>query len=96
MLNIKIFDWGTIQKGLDYYNTLYNPQTKDAFFALFIRIARSVWLGKKGNYNRVSFANTYVKSSFFIVLNDSKFMNDYKIKISQWTKHWNQKGTYVN
>jgi hypothetical protein len=70
VLNIKIFDWGTIQRGLDYYNTLYNLQTKDTFFSLFVRIARSCWLGKKGNYNKVSFANTYVESSFFIVLDD--------------------------
>jgi hypothetical protein len=82
VLNIKIFGWGTIQRGLDYYNTLYNPQTKDAFFLLFVKIAGSCWLGKKGNYNKVSFVNTYIESSFFIVLNDSKFMNNYIIKIS--------------
>ncbi len=28
---------------------MYNLQTKDAFFALFIRIAGSCWLRKKGN-----------------------------------------------
>ncbi len=96
MLNIKIFYRGTIQRGFEYYNILYNPQTKDAFFDLFIKIARSCWLGKKGNYNKVFFVNIYVESSFFIILNDSKFMNDYKIKISQWTEHWNQKCTYLN
>ncbi len=96
VLNITIFDWGTIQRGLNYYNTLYNLQTKDAFFSLFVRIAISCWLGKKGNYNKVSFANTYIESSFFIVFNNSKFMNDYKIKISQWTEHYNQKCTYLN
>jgi hypothetical protein len=74
VLNIKIVDWGTIQRGLYYYKTLYNLQTKDTFFVLFIKIAGSCWLGKKGNYNKVSFVNTYVESSFFIVLNDSKFI----------------------
>jgi hypothetical protein len=51
---------------------------------------------KKGNYNKVSFANTYAESSFFLVLSDSKFMNDYKKKKSQWTEHWNQKCTDLN
>jgi hypothetical protein len=61
---------------------------------LFIRIVASCWLGKIGNYNKVFFVNTNVESSFFIVLNDSNFMNDYKIKIFQWTEHWNQKCKY--
>ncbi len=94
VLNIKIFDWGTFQRGLNYYSTLYNPQTKEAIFTLFVGIARLCWLGKKGN--KVSFANIYAKSSFFIVLSDSKFRNDYKKKVSQWTEHWTQKCTDLN
>jgi hypothetical protein len=51
---------------------------KKTIFALFIRIARSCWLEPKGYCNKVFFANTHVESSFSIVLNDSRFMNEYK------------------
>jgi hypothetical protein len=39
--------------------------------------------GKKGNFNKVSFANTYAASTFSIVLEYSKFIKDYKEKLSQ-------------
>jgi hypothetical protein len=35
---------------------------------------------KKGNFNKTFFANTYVDSTFSIVLEDSKFLKDYKKK----------------
>jgi hypothetical protein len=38
------------------------------------------WLGPKGNYNKVPFANTHAELSFSIVLDDSKFMNEYRKK----------------
>jgi hypothetical protein len=59
-------------------------------FALFIGIIGLCWLGPKGNYNKVSFANTYDESSFFIVLNASRFIKKHKNKISQWRDHWNK------
>jgi hypothetical protein len=43
--------------------------------------------GKKGNFNKISFANTYVVSTFSIVLKDSKFIKDYKEKLSQWNEY---------
>ncbi len=70
---------------------MFNAKTKKAVFALFIGIAWSCWLGPKGNYNKVSFANTHAQSSFSIVLDDSKFMNEYRKKVSQWTTYWNNK-----
>jgi len=47
-------------------------------FALFVRVVGSCWLGEKGNFNKVSFENTYVDSTFSIILEDSKFIKDYK------------------
>jgi hypothetical protein len=48
---------------------------------------------KKGNFNKTFFANTYVDSTFSIVLEDSKFIKDYKKKISQWSEYWTKKCT---
>jgi hypothetical protein len=48
-------------------------------------------LGEKGNFNKVSFANTYVDSTFLIILEDSKFIRDYKEKLSQWSEYWTKK-----
>jgi hypothetical protein len=59
---------------------LFNLETKEAIFALFIGIVGLCWLGPKGNYIKVPFANTHVESSFSIVLNDSRFMNEYRKK----------------
>jgi hypothetical protein len=41
-------------------------------------------VGERGNYNQVSFANTYVDAKFYIYLNDPKFIKEYKNKISKW------------
>jgi hypothetical protein len=35
-------------------------------------------VGGKGNFNKVYFENTYVDSTFSIILEDSKFIKDYK------------------
>jgi len=61
-----------------YHNILFNLETKEAIFALFIGIGGLCWIVPKENYNKVSLANTYVESSFSIVLNDSTFMNEYR------------------
>jgi len=63
VLNIKLFDRGTLQRGLKYYSTLYNPQTKESILALFVGIVGLCWLWKKGKYNEVSF-NTQAESHF--------------------------------
>jgi hypothetical protein len=68
----------TLQKGSNYHSTLINPQTIKATFALFIGVIGSCWLWEKGNFNKVSFENTYVDSTFSIILEDSKFIKDYK------------------
>jgi hypothetical protein len=47
-------------------------------------------LGPKGIYNKVSFVDTCVESSFSIILNDSRFVNEDRNKISKWTEHWNK------
>jgi hypothetical protein len=44
-------------------------------------------VGEKGIFNKVFFANTYVDSTFSIVREDSKFMKDYKEKLSQWSEY---------
>jgi hypothetical protein len=48
-------------------------------------------VGEKGNYNQMSFANTYVDATFYISLNDSKFIKEYKNKISEWNQYWKEK-----
>jgi hypothetical protein len=53
----------------------FNPKTKEVAFALFIRIVGSCWVGEKGNYYQMSYANTYVDATFYISLNESKFIN---------------------
>jgi hypothetical protein len=35
-------------------------------------------VGEKGNYNQMLFANTYVDATFYISLNDSKCIKEYK------------------
>jgi hypothetical protein len=47
-------------------------------FALFVKVVASCWLGGKGNSNKVSFENTYIDSTLSIILEDSKFIKDYK------------------
>jgi len=47
-------------------------------FALFVGIVGSCWVGGKGNYNQVSFANIDAKSTFSIILYDSKNFKEYK------------------
>jgi hypothetical protein len=36
IINIKDVEWGTLQKGSNYHNTLFNPKTKEAIFMIFI------------------------------------------------------------
>ncbi len=43
----------------------------------------------------MSFANTYVKSTFYITFNDSKFLKEYKNKTLQWNQYWVEKCTYL-
>jgi hypothetical protein len=48
-------------------------------------------VGEKGNYNQMSFANTYTTATFYISLNDSKFIKEYKNNISKWNQYWKEK-----
>jgi len=82
IINIKELEWYTLQNGLNYHSTLINPQTKEATFALFMGVVGSCWLGEKGNFNKISFTNTYPNSTLSIVLEDSKFIKDYKKMVS--------------
>jgi hypothetical protein len=50
-------------------------------------------LGGKGNFKKVSFANTYTDSTLLIILEDSKFTKDYKEKLSPWSEYWTKKCT---
>jgi hypothetical protein len=59
----------------------FNPKTKEVAFELFIKVVRSCWVGERGNYNQVSFANIYANATFYISFNDSKFIKEYKNKI---------------
>jgi hypothetical protein len=67
-------------------HSLTQRQKKTAF-ALLIRVAGSCWVGEKGNYNQVSFAKTYVDATFYISLNESKFIKEYQNKISKWSQY---------
>ncbi len=58
IINIKYVEGGTLPKGSNYHNTLFNPKTKEASFALIIGITRSCWVSKRGNYKQMSFVNT--------------------------------------
>jgi hypothetical protein len=78
---MKELEWFRLQKGSNYHSTLINPQTRKSTFALFIGVVGSCWLGGKGHFNKVSFLNTYVDSTFLVVLEDSKFIKDYKEKL---------------
>ncbi len=60
IININESRGFTPQKDSNYHITLINPQTKEATFALFVGVVGSCWLGEKGNFKKVSFANTYV------------------------------------
>jgi hypothetical protein len=46
-----------------------------------------------GNYffKKVFFINTYVDSTLLIILEDSKFIKDYKEKLSPWNEYWTKK-----
>jgi len=80
VINIKDVEWGTLPQSANYHNILFNLETKEAIFALFIGIGGLCWIVPQENYNKVSFANTHVESSFSIVLNDSRFVNEYRKK----------------
>jgi hypothetical protein len=89
ILNIKDIEWGTLLKGANYYNILFNPKTKEEAFALFVRIVGSYWVGEMRNYNQMSFTNTYAIATLnCITLDDSKFIQEYKNKISNWSQYW--------
>jgi hypothetical protein len=78
---------GHIPKRLNYHSILFNPKTKQKTFALFIRVVGSCYVGEKGYYNQVSVTNTYVDATFYISLNESKFIKEYKNKISKWSQY---------
>jgi hypothetical protein len=68
---------------------------KEPTFALFVGIVRSYWVGETRNDNQVSFTNIYVDATLHcIALNDSKFIQEYKNKISNWSQYW--KNTCTN
>jgi hypothetical protein len=48
-------------------------------------------VGEKGNYNQVSFANTYANAIIYIYLNETKFIKEYQNKISKWSQCWKEK-----
>jgi hypothetical protein len=86
---------------VNYHNTLFNPKTKEATyalflgFALFLGIVGSCWVGEIRNYNQVSFTNTYANATLHcITLDHSKFIQEYKNKISNWSQYW--KNTCTN
>jgi len=66
---------------------------KETTFGLFVGIVGSYWVGEIGNYNQVSFTNTYANATFYITLNDSKFIHECKNKISNWGQYWKNKCT---
>jgi hypothetical protein len=46
-------------------------------------------MGETRNYSQVSFTNTYANATLHcIALNDSKFIQEYKNKISNWSQYW--------
>jgi len=51
-------------------------------------------LGEKENFNKVFFANTFIDLTFWVFLEDSKFIKDYKGKLSQWNQYQTHK--YIN
>jgi len=62
---------------------------KEEAFGLFVRIVRSYWVGKTRNYNQMSFTNTYANATFdCITLDDSKFIQEYRNKFSNWSQYW--------
>lgn len=61
VININEVEWGNLQRGSNYHSTLFDPQTKEMTFALFIEIAR-LW---KGNDNNVSFVNIHMLNHHF-------------------------------
>ncbi len=70
-------EWGTLLKGANYHNTLFNPKTKVAAFALFVGIVRFYWGRETRNYDQVSFINTYANATFHLIaLDDSKFIQE--------------------
>lgn len=54
-------------------------------FALFVGVGGSCWMGEKGNYDQVSFINTNVNVTFYIISHDTRFIKEYKDKISKWS-----------
>jgi len=42
-------------------------------------------MGEKGNYDQVSFINTNVNVTFYIISHDTRFIKEYKDKISKWS-----------
>jgi hypothetical protein len=58
---------------------------KKVIFALFVRAGGSCWVGEKGNYDQVSFVNTNVDVTFYIISNDTRFIKEYKDKILEWS-----------
>ncbi len=85
--------WSICKTWLSYHSTLINLQTRQTTFTMFIGIVGSCWLGVKGNFNKFSFANTYIDSTFSISLENSKFIKNYKEKLSQWSDYWTKKCT---
>ncbi len=89
ILNIKDIEWGTLLKGANYCNTLFIPKMKETTFALFVGILGSYWVGKRRNYNQLTFTNTYAHATLRCVpLDDSKFIQEYKNEISNWNQYW--------
>ncbi len=39
----------------------------------------------------MSFVNTYANATFYISLNESKFIKKYKNKILEWNQYWKKK-----
>jgi hypothetical protein len=74
---------------------LFNSKTKEIAFALFVGIVGSYWVGETRNYDQMSFASTYVNITLHcIAVDDSKFIQEYKNKISDWSQYW--KKTCIN
>jgi hypothetical protein len=95
IINIKDVEWDAFPKCSNNPSTFSNLKSKEVTFALFVRITRSWWVREKRNYIQMSFANTYVKSTFYITFNDSKFLKEYKNKTLQWNQYWVEKYTYL-
>jgi hypothetical protein len=78
-------------KGCKLSQHLVQSKDKGSNLWTVRRNCRIILGGRNKKLQSISFANTYANATYYITLNDSKFIHENKNKFLDWGQYWKNK-----